>query len=788
MTFFTLLSFVVCIVALTIFGTRELREDMQAQLEEQQLATTAFLATHVNENLQERLIALEKVAKRISYLTLENPAQIQEFLDKLIIINTYFNAGAFVTGLDGVAIASTPLSVNRIGVNYADRDSIGGVLKSGKPRIGKPVTGKVLGSPLITIAVPIRDAQSRLIGVLSGVIDLGKPSFLDKFTQSSYGKTGYFLLEDPKNKIIITATDKSRIMQAIKDPVADSLMYRHLHGYEGAGITTNPLGVEVLASARKIPIADWILIAALPTAEAFAPIRATVKKTAAWSFILILLTGCVIWWLLRYELSPMFATLKKLSTLSVSGALIEPLPIESDNEIGELITGFNHLLETMAQQRSALEASEYRWKFAIEGSGDGIWDWNIKTGQVYFSKAWKEILGFSEHELANEIEEWQNRVHPDDKAHAIGLMQEHLDGKTPDYQSEYRLRCKDGSYKWIFDRGLVVNRSDDNKPLRVIGMFSDITARKRAEEKVLLLSAAIEQGPTSVAITNLKAEIEYVNEPFTKIAGYDVDDVLGKNPRVLQSGLTDKSVYAEMWGTLTKGQPWVGEFINKRKNGEIYYEQAYLSPVKDNNGVVTHYVAVKLDITDRKRLEEEIRQLAFHDALTKLPNRRLLVDHLNQAIVSSRRNGCFGALMFLDLDNFKPLNDLHGHAAGDLLLIEVANRLKHSVREMDTVARIGGDEFVVMLSQLVEDEAVSKLQAGKVAEKILASLSAPYLIKVTNEQSLEQTVEHHCSASIGVTLFSGNKVSEDELMRRADDAMYQAKEAGRNQFKFYTEG
>lgn len=291
MTFFTLLSFVVCIVALTIFGTRELREDMQAQLEEQQLATTAFLATHVNENLEERLIALEKVAKRISYLTLENPAQIQEFLDKLIIINTYFNAGAFVTGLDGVAIASTPLSDNRIGVNYADRDSIGGVLKSGKPRIGKPVTGKVLGSPLITIAVPIRDAQSRLIGVLSGVIDLGKPSFLDKFTQSSYGKTGYFLLEDPKNKIIITATDKSRIMQAIKDPVADSLMYRHLHGYEGAGITTNPLGVEVLASARKIPIANWILIAALPTAEAFAPIRATVKKTAAWSFILILLTA-----------------------------------------------------------------------------------------------------------------------------------------------------------------------------------------------------------------------------------------------------------------------------------------------------------------------------------------------------------------------------------------------------------------------------------------------------------------------------------------------------------------
>lgn len=328
----------------------------------------------------------------------------------------------------------------------------------------------------------------------------------------------------------------------------------------------------------------------------------------------------------------------------------------------------------------------------------------------------------------------------------------------------------------IISRGVTVG---------AIATFVDITERKAAEIKLRMLSTAIEQGPTSVAIANLDAEIEYVNSRFTHVTGYDSAEVVGKNPRVLKSGLTDNSVYEGMWRMLTQGKPWFGEFVNKRKNGEIYYEEAYISPVKDKGGTVSNYVAVKLDITARKKLEEEVRQLAFYDPLTQLPNRRLLNDRLGQALAASKRGNVYSALMFLDLDNFKPLNDMHGHEAGDMLLVEAAKRLTGCVREMDTVARLGGDEFVVMLGELSEDKHVSRAQAAIVAEKIRAALSEPYQFSVSNEAQPNASVEHHCTASIGVVVFIGKESNQDDIIKWADAAMYEAKDSGRNQIRFY---
>ena len=191
------------------------------------------------------------------------------------------------------------------------------------------------------------------------------------------------------------------------------------------------------------------------------------------------------------------------------------------------------------------------------------------------------------------------------------------------------------------------------------------------------------------------------------------------------------------------------------------------------------------DITERKQMENQVRQLAFYDTLTQLANRRLLFDRLTQTMAASQRSGCYAALMYLDLDNFKPLNDAHGHRAGDLLLMEVASRLAACVRQMDTVARFGGDEFVVLLGELHVDQAESISQAGRVAEKVRASLSAPYLLTVMQPGDANATVEHHCSASIGVVVFLNHEGSRDDILKWADTAMYQAKEAGRNAIRFY---
>jgi len=208
-------------------------------------------------------------------------------------------------------------------------------------------------------------------------------------------------------------------------------------------------------------------------------------------------------------------------------------------------------------------------------------------------------------------------------------------------------------------------------------------------------------------------------------------------------------------------------------------------PIKNKNGSVEKLMGITEDITERKKAEEYIRNFAFYDTLTQLPNRRLLNDRLGQAMAASKRSGSYGAVMFMDLDNFKPLNDAHGHDVGDLLLVEAAQRITSCVREMDTVARFGGDEFVVMLSELDVDKKLSIAQSGVVAEKIRVTLAEPYLLTRKQESGVEITVEHHCTSSIGVVLFINHEAGQEDIIKGADMAMYQAKEGGRNTIRFF---
>ncbi len=240
-----------------------------------------------------------------------------------------------------------------------------------------------------------------------------------------------------------------------------------------------------------------------------------------------------------------------------------------------------------------------------------------------------------------------------------------------------------------------------------------------------------------------------------------------------------------MYQTITAGKVWNGEICNRAKDGHLYWVMTTTVPYFGNDGKPYQYISIQTDITKRKQAEELIYDLAFHDTLTQLPNRRLLNDRLEQAMAASKRSGRYAALMFLDMDNFKPLNDTYGHDAGDLLLIKAAYRIVGCVRETDTVARFGGDEFVVMLSELDVDKTESITQASIVAEKIRAILSEPYVLKIQQEGKVETTIEHHCTSSIGVVLFINHEASAEDVLKWADMAMYQAKEGGRDSVQFY---
>jgi diguanylate cyclase (GGDEF)-like protein/PAS domain S-box-containing protein len=276
-------------------------------------------------------------------------------------------------------------------------------------------------------------------------------------------------------------------------------------------------------------------------------------------------------------------------------------------------------------------------------------------------------------------------------------------------------------------------------------------------------------------VTGPDAVILRVNQAFTSLTGYSAEEAIGRTPRLLCSGRHEPAFYLALRTALISQGYWQGEIWNKRKNGEIYAEWLTITAVKGEAGEITHYIGTFSDITANEAAAAEIHRLAYYDPLTRLPNRRMLQDRLAQALVTTTRTLAYGAVLFIDLDNFKVLNDLRGHDTGDLLLMEVAQRLHNQVRESDTIARLGGDEFVVLLEELHVDGVAAAAQTLQIGEKILAALSQPYLF---------EGYEFYCTASIGVDLFFGTHRAE-ELLKHADMALYQAKSAGRNTLRFF---
>lgn len=310
---------------------------------------------------------------------------------------------------------------------------------------------------------------------------------------------------------------------------------------------------------------------------------------------------------------------------------------------------------------------------------------------------------------------------------------------------------------------------------RFVMISRDITDRKTASQQLSIAAIAFES-QEGMFVTDANNLILRVNRAYSAITGYTPESTIGKSPRILKSGRHDKHFYASMWDSINHHGSWTGEIWNRRKDGEVFPCQLNISAVRDAQGVVTNYVATMIDITLSKAASDEIKTLAFYDPLTHLPNRRLLIDRLTQALATTVRSGEKGALLFLDIDHFKNINDTLGHDVGDIFLQEVARRLSYCVRIGDTVARLGGDEYIVLLEGLDREPLIAAADVEACALKMLNALSQNYDLG-----------DHQCrsSASMGAVLFDGNHVSIDELLKQADIAMYEAKNSGRNTLRFF---
>ena len=455
----------------------------------------------------------------------------------------------------------------------------------------------------------------------------------------------------------------------------------------------------------------------------------------------------------------------------VIDVLVWTAPTEEDGQPRRIVV-VNDITQRKRAEM-ALQESEQHFRTLANTGSMLIWTAGLDKLCNYFNEPWLRFTGRTlQQEIGNG---WTEGVHPDDFERCLDTYVRAFEQQQT-FSMDYRLRHADGSFRWIRDDGNPrYNSSGDF--LGYIGYCMDITERKLNEEQ-LRIGATTFQSQQGTVVTDAHEVIIRANRAFTETTGYSTEEVAGKTPRVLSSGRHDAAFYAAMWDSIKRTGFWQGEIWNRRKNGEIYPEWLWITAVSGPDGAVTHYVGNFIDITERKLAAEKIEHMAFYDALTDLPNRRLMLDRLGQALASSARNKKNGALLMIDLDNFKSLNDTLGHDVGDQLLVQVAARLRACIREGDTVARLGGDEFVVVLGNLGESTLDAATQAEMVGQKILAALNLPYQLGHHS---------HHSTPSIGITLFADSQGTADDVMKLADLAMYQAKAAGRNTLRFFNQ-
>lgn len=436
------------------------------------------------------------------------------------------------------------------------------------------------------------------------------------------------------------------------------------------------------------------------------------------------------------------------------------------------------ILLTLIRKKSKEVQEQKDWFLDVNNSlGEGMYVIDADTNIVYINPAACKILGYQKEELLGKSAHYLFHSHEEnsnislDKCPIVEAVKRN--GFIESINEHFQIKTGEKIPVELNSRALL----KEDELYQIVTTFKDISNKKVTEEKMRLLTKALESSANAIIITDINANIEWANPAFEKLTGYKLNEILGKKPKeFIKSGKQSESFYQDLWKTILSKRSWSGEIINKRKDGSLYYEELDITPVLNSDQNIKNFIAVKQDISSRKEREKVVEHLAYYDHLTNLPNRRLFHEHLNQLFASIQNSNNYAAILFLDLDKFKKLNDTFGHDVGDILLREVAHRLERNIRAKDIVARLGGDEFVVILdnlgSNLLEAQNITK----NIAEKLLTILREPF--------SLKELI-YTTTVSIGINIFGKEETNLEEILKNADIALYEAKAKGRNTYHFY---
>lgn len=751
----------------TLVTVERFRAALVAEIFREQFAMLSSASEELDTRLATAHMVLVAAAQSFPREILEDPDRVQTLLDNRTDLHTLFDNHIFVFTPQGRIHVESPYAPQRRGKDLSFREYISNTRASGRPYISDPyISSQPHQHPVIMMTAPILAPDGRLLGILAGSLDLMRDNFLGKLAERKVGSSGYFYLSTG-GRIMVMHPDRKRIFKPF--PVGGNLAYdAAIGGFQGTRETVNTYGRQMYASFKRLRQKDWVLAVNYPVEEALAPLHNFQVQIFLVAILGMGLSAALVNLLMGRLLRPMLTLTRHMTNLPGMTGKSRMLPVASDDEAGRLTRSFNEMVETLDRQQSALEEKESLYRTVVRFAADFIF-WREPDGRLrYVSDNAAQVTGRTPDAFYQDPGLLDAIVHPEDQPAWLAHISERRLSDDPS-PMEFRICLPDGETRWVSHQCQPVV-DETGRYLGIRGSHSDITARKQSEDRLRLAGAVFEAAREAILVSDAENRIVAVNPAFTLMTGYREDEVLGGNPRLLQSGVSPSDHYADLWRCLIQHGYWQGELTNRRKDGGEYHVLAAISAVKDEQGRVTHYVGIESDITAMKHAEDRIEHLAYHDALTGLPNRALLMERAGLALALAQRRRENAAVLFLDLDRFKDVNDSLGHATGDALLMEAGRRLAGLVREADTVSRLGGDEFVLLL------HGVGQTGATEVADKVLAALREPY------------TLEGHSlslSTSIGIAIYPQDGSDMGELLKNADTALYRAKQEGRNTSVFY---
>jgi PAS domain S-box-containing protein len=500
-----LLIVVAGVWSLAIYASSVLRSQIQDRVAEQQRATLSVLVSSVDRALSRRMQAVGTAAGAIPPAWMKNPGRLQEYLDTRPSLSSLFNAGVAIVGADGVTLASVPHEIPRIGVSYMDRETVAAALTRGVAGISRPYQGKLIHSPILHMTAPIKDGDGRVLGAMTGIVDLGRPNFLNQLGEQALGRSVNFLLVDPVSRLVISASNKSLILTLAPPPGAVPALDRINSGFQGASVYVNSHGVEVLAASQVVPSTGWAAHLTLPTVEAFAPIRELERSVFLAAVLLTVVVGLSIWWLLRIQLAPLLEAARIMIRMSQGDAPPRPLPVARPDEVGQFIGSFNRLAQTLARREAALRDSEERYRVAFETSPDAVIITRIADGRfLKVSMGFEHMTGWPAEEVVGrtvaEVPVWRDL---EDRQRMLAAIER--EGYCANQEAAFLRRDGGTGTALVSAQAITV---DGERCLLAISR--DITDRKEAEASLRRLSrlyAALGQCNQAIVRSTTQAEL-----------------------------------------------------------------------------------------------------------------------------------------------------------------------------------------------------------------------------------------------------------------------------------------